>query len=429
MTRPSRLHNVFGATASLFTVDSESHNLILTDDDLHDISTTRGTSMRGASTSAGSFKAKGALPPLSSSRSQELRIELTQHAVDRFAALGVTVPANGRRRFTGRAAGQATDEHSDTKRTTTVDFQDWLALAIQLDKGGMAYRTAPQLSNLLADFFVRAGFEFEVPNIETWGSSWPHYRFEDADPNGVLISSSDVVGKYAADVGIFIRSNRNARPIIYSHDHTVHLAEEWAFYWPDTLLRRQVLAPVQWVQPSAIPTSISYSKITSAGWEFGGTITVGGNRGYAIKAQDVDLTHVIEQGDGFYDFIRSLVLQDSPDRPRVENVTISLLALLERGDESDRALVRQLLLLEHGDVVTFGHDWPNGLASVYFAAQIKERITPNSWTFELGLIPANHVTGRLIPPVSGRTWNSAYPAITQWDDPATATWDTVPQEA
>lgn len=429
MNRPagiSRLWHILGASQACFQVVSSPHNTVFHDDVIHKISMTRGTALRGLSKSAGSIDLKGTIGHTPSDASQRIRIELTAHARACLIDLGIPEKSSTYRRFLGRVAAQEITDNGDTRpATTTLSVQDWAALAVQVDQGGLVFRDTPSIHTLLESFLDRAGTPV---TIESWGSTWHWVDFPaDPDVTAINVPSSDVVGKYAADSGVLIRITRDGRGLIYSHDHMRHLAEEWQFYWPDTLLRSQVQRPISWAQPFTVSTEMSYSKQLTDGTIINGTVTVG-NPGYTVRAQHLDLTHIVEIGTGLGNTIAAQALENSPSEYRVETATIDVLALIERGTPADLAMASRLINAEHGECIALGWDWPPEVVGLNFIKSITETITPDAWTFQLDLVPTNHVTGLPVPNVQGRTWNSAYPPQTKWSVPQTATWATAPQE-
>lgn len=421
MTRPSKLWRTLGATQSLFQVVSLAHgSVFFYDYDLTEVSLTRGTTLAGLSTSGGHVGLTGKAPTLSGANTQSLRVELTPHGIARLNALGVATDATTFRRFHGRVTGQTITDLGGDRYTSTVNVQDWAALISQLDKGAAVQNGNNGIDELVDSLFYRAGTP--AGPLTKWGSSWHLVRFVEGDPEWIDLSTSDALS-LIADAGVFVRTLRDGRVVVWAHDHIVDVAANWADYWPDTLLRAQVLSPAEWVQPPSITTQMSYTKVNSVGVEVSGTVTIG-SPGYIARAQHLDLTKLQEQGAGLTDRIVAVASQAGPGRPRVEQVSIDVLGLLRRGNDTDLDTLSQLLSTDHGEIVVFAHDWPAEVLGVAFIESMTETITPDAWRIELALVPANHVTGRPVPPVRGRTWDSAYPAVTTWDgvpnDPA---WD------
>lgn len=423
----SRLWHVLGAYAPLVRVESTAHPAAWDDSSLVSLSFTRGTTLRGLSSCGGRIVVKGDAPRLTTAHKQGIRATLTPHAIERLSTLGLTVDAGTRHRFTGRVVGQTTIDNGPTpgKYTTTIDVQDWAALLSQLDRSAVITTAAPGLDKVIDSLFARGGIPvFE--GTQKWGSEWHHVLIPAGSPPDYVVSTSDAL-RYLEEAGVLGRTGRSGVITIFAHDHLVDLANDWQTYWPETILRAQVNSPVEWVQPEVITTQLSYSKRTATGTVVTGSVTIG-DPGFTARAQHLDLTHLVEQGD-LTDSIVAKASELAPDVWHVEKFSLDLLNLIDRAGPTDLAVASQLLNAEHGDIVVLAHDWPVPVVGVYFIRSITETIERDSWRLEVELSPANHVTGRPVPPVHGRTWESAYPAHITWDTPDTATWDTVPLEA
>lgn len=423
MTRPSKLWRTLGATQSVFQVGSNAHgDVFYYDDRISSISLTRGTTMAGLSTAGGSFTLAGKAPRLRTDTNDNVRISFTPYGRYLLNSLGIALDTGGvlSSRFYGRVTGQTVTDLGNDRYTTTVDVQDWAALLSQLDKGAAVLATDPGIDKLIDSLFNRA--DIPAGPLTKWGSSW-HLVRGDAVGGFISFSTADTLS-LIADAGIFIRTLKDGRVVVWSHDHLVDVADDWATYWPDTLLRSQVLSPAEWTQPPGIRTVTAWTKVNSVGTTVTGTATIGYPSGYSVKSQSLDLTRLQEQGDGLNDRIIAVASQGGPDLPRVEKVTIDVLGLIRRGHPTDLDTLAQLLNADHGAIVALAHDWPAEVVGVSFIQTMTETITPDTWRIELDLVPSNHVTGRPVPPVRGRTWHSAYPATTTWDGvPNDPTWD------
>ena len=421
MTRPSKLWRTLGATQSLFLVDSPAHgSAFWYDDDVHEMSFTRGTTMRGLSTSGGRVTLRGKQPRLTTGTNQLIRARLTPYGMARLTALGVPITTEAdARRFYGRVAGQTIHDHGEDRYETVVDVQDYASLLSQIGKGSAVEDSARSTSILLERLISRA--DIPAGPLTKWGSSW-HHITGDAVGGWVLLSTEETITRLA-DAGVLVRTLKDGRIVAWSHDHIIEVADDWETYWPNTLLRAQVLSPVEWEQPPGITTQYDYTKINSAGQTVTGTVTIG-SPGFAARTGHLDLTGLREVGTGLNDVIVARASEGGPGLPRVRKVVVDILALLRRGRATDLDTVTQLLQANHGEALVLAHDWPIEVVGVSFVQTMTGTITPDTWRIELDLVPANHVTGRPIPPVRGRTWDSAYPVATTWDaTPNDPTWD------
>lgn len=428
----SKLWRRLGATAPVFNVTSPHGTW--DDHSLTSMSLSLGSAMAGISTSTAEVEVRWEIGSAPSS-DQTIKVTLTPYGETLLAGLTGQPADRLRARFSGRIAGQTVTDRGDDKiRTTKVDAQDYLALISQLDRGAMVVRDFPALSSLYRSLFFTANLP-NVPELEQWGSKWHQVRFtpEEAGSNSKAISTGDVVGRYAADVGNLIRQRRNNQPQGIAHDHIVSMADDWRIWGEHPLQRAQVRAPVSWVQATTVPVSLSWDQWDAPGstTQVTWTITVG-DPGHVTKGEHLDMTHiwVIGGETGLHDAMTARVSAAAADWYRVEKVTVDILKLLrpdsEGGTPVDRAQAGQLLVKEHGDVLTLGYDWPPNVAGVYFIKSLTETITPDSWLVDLDLLPANHVTGRPRPSdIAGSTWDTAYPQHITWDEPST-TWEDSP---
>lgn len=447
--RPSRLWRVIGATQPLFTVESP---LVATGTDDHVITSLTiesGTTMAGMTTAAATVEL--ATYGNYDRADKSIKIKLTDHGAARLAALTGRPTAQITDRFTGRVAGKTITDNGDTKTTdfgytfrekqrTTLTAQDWPALISQIDAGGYAARSEPSVWRLFRSLFTQAGVP-GMRELTAWGGVWHWVRFTQDEEalQTKHITTADVIGKFAADLGILIRQVRDGQPMAWSHDHLITMAESWKTTNPDPLQRSQVIAPAEWTRPLAIPQQVRWEQhvaignhVTTPVFHFTPTDE------FVTKTEAIDMTHIwdikaknsAETGGppttGLGDVMRARVAQANSTEARVEKVSVDVLGLLERNHGTDRNQIGNLLALNHGDPLALGYDWPAEVSGVYFAGKITHRITGNAWVIDLELTPARHVTGQGSPTAGpGRTWDTAYPAGRQWDTPST-TWETSP---
>lgn len=426
MTRPSRLWRALGLTSPLLTVTSPALAPDLDDHSVSSVTIEAGTTMTGMSTAAATITAAGVHTFTGTDTS--VQVDLTAHGANRLAALTGRSAAALTARFRGRFAGQkVTDTGKAT--TTSLTAQDWPALVSQLEKGADTDPDNPSVWSLYEEMFSVVGLGPLTP----WGSTWPWVRLAPGDPSPKHISTGDVAGKYAADLGILIRQARDGAYTAWSHDHIRALADQWSSINPDPLQRSQVLKPVEWTRPSTIPTRIGWTQMLGIGDHNSKGSFLTGQTILASRIEHLDMTHVWDIGststspsDDFLAVMNVRASRAAEFQLTVETVTVDVLALLERNAGTDRAIIGQLLTMNHGDPIALGYDWPDAVAGVYFAAKIIHRITPRAWHIELDLMPEAHVSGwKADPDLTGRTWDTAYPQPTPWDQPAT-TWETTP---
>lgn len=434
MTKTSRLWRVLGATEPLFEIFSPDlpGTGILRDHDIHSISIDAGTTMAGLSTSAAEVSLRGN-QELDYSSDKPVRIELSLYGRTLLAGpLGVSADSI-RRRFDGRIAGQKITDKGENNLTTTLTAQDWAAFISQVEVGGFGYRDDPSVWRLYRSLFDYPNIAW-VPAAQSWGSTWHWVKWDDPNIASKLIPTSDIIGKYAEDLGNLLSVSRDGTPRAWSHDHLVALADQWRDINPHPLQRSQVLKPVEWSRPVSIPIQLQWRQ-----WqEIGSTNTILWTfpppNDIAHKVEVIDMLHIWDihatpepnSTTGLADVMGARVMRETRADLAVEKVTLDLLMLFERNQGTDRALVGQVLKMTHGDPIVLARDWPYPVNGVYFAKTIAHTITPRSWTVELALMPTMHVTGHATTSdLAGQTWDTAYPGTTSWDEPST-TWEESP---
>lgn len=221
---------------------------------------------------------------------------------------------------------------------------------------------------------------------------------------------SDLIGKFAADIGILVRDTRDGRlevlPMPWRRDDA--LARMPLI---PSLSRSQALSPASWVQPNEQPATeyrltyrdannIVKTIVTSPTGEVTGTAPV----------EDIDWTHFRAYTDQ-WQYIHGLRASGFDDRFRLETVTVDLLELLSSPYEYHWQQALYILKMQVGDPVYLGEDWPNPLKGVHFAEGITERIDSETWEFELNLVRFRELTGsEPTGTIPARVWSQAnYP--------------------
>lgn len=431
--RPSPLWQTFGADRALFEVYSPDlpGDGFIRDEQITSISVDAGTTMTGLSTSAAEVKLRG-YHALDYSTDKPLRIDLSYYGRNLLAGL-LGVPADLiRDRFRGRIAAQKVTDNGTSRLASTLTAQDWGAFISQLERGGYAQRDEPTVWRMYRSLFVHSGIP-GATQLEAWGSTWHWIKWPEEEQHNpqLLIPTSDILGKYAADIGNLISVPRNGVPRAWSHDHLIALAEAWADHNPHPLQRAQVRKPVEWDRAVTIPIQQQWLQWNGVGATDQVVWTFPPPNNIVHRTEQVDLTHIWDINSspgvtGMTDVMSARVARASADRLAVNKVTLDLLKLYRRDQGTDRDLVRQLLILNHGDPVALGWDWPAPVNGVYFAQRVAHHITPDTWTVDLDLAPARHVTGRPSPTdLAGQTWATGYPPATPWEAPTT-TWEASP---
>lgn len=427
----SKLWQTFGAIRSLFEVHSPDlpGDGYVRDEAIRSLSIDAGTTMFGLSTSAAEVTLHGS-HELDYSSDKPIRIDLSSYGRHLLAGpLGVS-PDSIRYRFKGRIAGQTVTDNGLKHLTTKLTAQDWAAFISQIDHGGYAFPDDPSVWRLYENTFNRLNVPV-TPPMEAWGSVWHWVKWPDNHTGSLLIPTSDVIGKYCADLGNLITISRDGTPRAWSHDHIIALAEQWRSVNPHPLQRSQVLKPVDWTRDVSIPIQLRWRQWQEIGSDQTIVVTFPPPNEIQHRVETIDMLHIwdihnVAGETGLADIFRARSNRETRTRLAVEKVTIDVLALYRRNVGTDRALIGQILTMSHGDPVALGYDWPEPVNGVYFVQRIAHKITPDAWTVDLDLVHTLHVTGHPSPTdLAGETWATAYPSATVWDTPST-TWEDSP---
>lgn len=423
---PGRLARILGLDGVILTVPLQAINV--TSNFITRVSMTRGGGeVAGLATSTATVDVARELPTAPSS-AQAMSVQLTAGARSRLTTLTGQDGDAYRYRFVGRNAGQEVTDSGDTKPLSTlVTCSDWLTMLPLIDPGATGTRADPSVHRLYRSAMNRANLP--SPELESWGSAWHRVIIPDPPIDTIDVTTSDVFGKYGFDLGHVVRQLRDGTPQALAHDYRAVQAAQWTALYPQPLLRDQVLAPIKWTQSVTVPTrTTALIRNQTNGDIVTWTITIG-DPSFVTKGETLDLSHVLVDGvleDTLLKAVIARASRTAPDRYRLNEVTIDLLALLERGRPVDRAQVAQLLRLEHGDAIALSNDWPSAVGGLYFVPGIAEEITRESWTMTLTLAPYNLVVGAHHDPLPpGNTWDTAYPRTRIWDTPST-TWEASP---
>lgn len=226
---------------------------------------------------------------------------------------------------------------------------------------------------------------------------------------------SDLIGKFAADIGILVRDRRAGEleilSLAYRRDTTLA-----AVPTSIPLTRSQAISPAEWVQPNEGPP-VAYRLTRRDNLNVIQTSIIGAADG-SEPIEDVDWTYFREYSDQWR-YIHAMRASGFDDRFRVETVTVDLLHLLNSPYQNHWDQAGYLLKMQHGDPVFLSADWPTPLRGIHFAEGIREEITKDKWEITLNLIRFREIVGEETVPVPARVWNGADQA---WDT-ETRKWD------
>ena len=423
----SRLWKALGASYPVFEVTTDAHGTF-TDDRLISLVTERGAGPVGLAPGTAEVVVRGVVPSQPATADQNARVRLTTYGAVLLEQLTGYARDFLADRWFGRISGQRVDDQGDgpsgqARTTTTLTCADWANTVTQIDPDFYVQPDNPALLPLYQRAFTAAN----VPTVGTLsglGSSWDVVYFE-PPPAAFDVTAADAFGKYAADLGVLIRTRRSGHPQAIAVDHRQYEGAHWADVAPAPLLRHQVVRPVAWEQAATNTSRIVHKYRSPANPSAVVTRTVTlGSPSVVLHTEELDLSHVIASTTHL-DAANARLYRNASSRYAVRTVKLDLLALLTRNDPGDRALVGQTLTREQGDVIALAYDWPPEVHGVYFIDRIRESVTNTSWVVELDLSPHNHVTGLPSPPVPGPTWDSHYPRLTTWEGTNPDRWEDV----
>lgn len=415
MSRVSRLYRTFKpGAAGLFEVIAGGSTY--TDSDIHSITITRGSAGPHPSVtpSTAEVRLTGAL---SINRNTEFAVRTTAAFGTALAAYSPIPGGQVRQRFNGRKAIAEVDDDrwsvtgTPARWTTGVTASSWTTLlrnAARRLNVNAGSRTASSVVAML-----------KHPDIEAMQPVTYSYllNFDTVALSESALNFDELMGTYADDLHTLVQHQRAGAVRVISNVQRRNDLDVADPVW--TLLRAHTLSPARWSSPSEVATtqySVKYS--LEAGpyeqeWPLSDEVTV-----VPLKPETVDLTQIHRDTDSIDLIMNAINRTTNISRFGVDSVTLDLGLLWRIGSLSAQRTVAEVLRLEAGDPVFLGADWPQGVRGPYFANQIEESITPDSWTVTLTLQHARYVLGL------GDSQLPNPPAIT-WDA-NTGTWDEYP---
>lgn len=417
--RPSRLHRTFHpGNSGLFEV--VSGNDIYTDDQIQSITVTRGSAGPHPSVtpSTAEVRLTGAL---NLSRNTPFTVRTTPTFGTALAAGTPIAGGDVRQRFNGRKAlSQVDDERwsrngTPARWSTSVTAASWTSLLRHADRrrnANVGVRSGSIVVAMLRHPDIE-GFQpvtySDLTDFDTIALPDPGRYFD------------EIMGTYANDLHTLVQHQRSGNVRVISNVQRRNDLDASDPVW--TLLRAHTLSPARWTAASEVATT-QYSVRYTTGeipyeleWPIPEEVTV-----VPLKPETVDLTQVQRDTDSIELIMNAINRTTNVSRLGVDSVTLDLGLLWRIGSPSARRTVAEALRLEAGDPIHLGADWPTGVRGPYFANQIQESITPDSWTLTLTLSQARYVLGLRdseLPTPPAITWD----ANTSTWDAAPGTWD------
>lgn len=331
-------------------------------------------------------------------------------------AIGAMVGKTGAqimRRYHGRVGAMGVDDEG-TRYSTTISASSYtqqmlMSPGLEPVVGGRTVKRVLEDHLGVHDGSQLSGIEF--------GAYGTYDRVARDEENRMTFS--EVVSKYAAELGILIRQTRAGRTEAYTSEYRRDLATGIQLSNMPHLTRGQVLTPARWQQSNEQPGArVEYTITNENGVPVTRVAEIATNIG-TVETVEKDWAHVYADTLQTYLEAYGLVWERSARIYRLESISIDLLHLITSDNPYDRQQAGNLLTLEEGDPIYLSGDWANALQGVHFAQQIKETITSDSWQLDLALYPIVQVLGTITPPVPARVWAAArYP----WSDES-RTWN------
>lgn len=339
-----------------------------------------------------------------------LTVRLTARAATEVARLVGHLPAAIRDRFTGRAGRQEiedapviTSKGVDYRKKTTLTAASWSAQLASAKNHRVfpnQYLIGDLIFQIMRPPHLQSRIPVEVPvaTPRTHGTAEGKY--------------SDLIGKYAADIGIMMQQQRSGRVRVL----TLPLRKQDALNRLATvypMTRSHAISPTTWEQPN----DAGEERLSARYFDAGGVERVidadGGAPGTA-PLNELDWKH-IEFDTNQYLFVNALESRSSTDGYTLPSITIDVLMLMNSPYVHHRYQAGYVMALNPGDTLNLSGDWHPNLRGIQFVTGIKETISADGWTFELNLTPYSHIIGEPSPVVPPRVWESA-----------TATWNETP---
>ena len=317
-------------------------------------------------------------------------------------------------RYRGRAAGFAITAEGPRREASTVSASSWTT--ILPDREQLYTRPSQQnTADLLALILQPPELPY-MPAVTRLGArtAYPITAAPITDEKYSALHRD-----YAEKVETLIVDRRDGRLELRSQqarqDHA--LATMDATY---PITQSQVLAPTSLVEDTwEYQRAVYVAAADGNGGTTGGLYSPGGDDPYRIEEYH-DLRHVYYTSDrGWQMAGGARYRRQYTGVHQLPRIRLDLLHLIGSPHAADRLQAGQLLALEAGDPVYFSGDWWAGQRGIYFAQEITETLTPESWEIELSLAPLIQVTGEVPPIPAPRVWDSA---VWPWDD-ENRTWN------
>lgn len=319
-------------------------------------------------------------------------------------------PAYIRDRFRGRVGTQSMDDQSNGKQYNTVMGASWTAqLAYAPNVHNIA--TSTNIGTLLTTILKPSYLASKIV-VTALGDYDTSYEIAAG-------TYSDLIGKYASDIGILIRDTRAGEtqivPMPYRRDRALA-----AIPTSSPLARSQAISPATWTQPNESPSTEYRLTYRDAGNVVRTIVTTGtGTVSGTAPVEDLDWTYFRALTDQWR-YVWAMRAETFDNRFRIETIKVDLLHLLSSDNPYHWEQAGYLLKMQVGDPIFLSGDWASALQGAHFAEGITEKIDSDTWEITLSLIRFREITGEEpITPVPARVWDQANYS---WDT-ETRKWD------
>lgn len=347
------------------------------------------------------------------------RINLTGYGADLVAGMAGNITREQiQERFWGRTGIVSIDDYKPTKKLTTVTSASWMAM----------------LKKSNYDPFISAGWRtglvihnsLNFPNLGDMYTPKVYGVFDrlvESTPSEESRNFVNVAARYGTDLGLRIREIPGKREVqIWTIQARKDEIRKMAATAPH-LTRSAAISPAKhsqtldsWNQSPRILTRLPSGNTETI------VIPPRTDRTF-LEVKEIDLSYVYRDTEQIAQHAKALEARTLDVVIRPESITVDLLYLLTSPSEHHRHQAGYLLALQPQDPVFFSGDWHPYLQGMYTAEQIKETITPDTWTLELSLYPAKYTLGDSMEEVwpKPQTWEAA--GEMRWSDFETEKWN------
>lgn len=413
----STLWKMLGATKPMFLV-ATGGNLSFDDNNVFSINIKKGNDSAdsGISLNTAEFSVSEEISNLVGAR---ISIALNSYGASLVASLAGNVTEEQiRERFYGRT-GIVSIEDQGKFRTTTVNCSSWLA-ELKKSKYDPPVTVGQKVGEAIR-------LSLAMGNLAVHYTPVTHGSFDTILRAPEKFAFKDLVSEYADTMGIQVRETPGARQVqIRSIEARKNDVRERSNSVPH-ITRSAAISPGKYrqsiddwkrthraitVMPDGSQNIISFGFLNRVDKTF-------------VDIQEIDYTNVRRDTGQILDWVRALEFRSSHLTIDPESITVDLLYLLTSDSEHERHQAGYLLSLQAGDPVFFSGDWQGYLRGIYFAQEISETITPDSWLIELRLYPAQVIIGDRMADfepmpqtweaAGNLRWNSPEIANTKWE--------------